>query len=245
MRVFTVNVGINTNRRYFGRSAPIYSNGSFDFIPIPTSDEDEPTYRDLGFEGSFNRMDTFDRLDEHTHNDPEFVTNTFGTFPETSPNVHELKRVKKRDFLVFVASLQREEHKRMQESFLDWIAEFRGMYFIGMLEVLGILHRNNYSKKRKRDLRKYSRNSHFDWFEIEPENKSWIFRGSKRSMLFPVAVPIGKDDVHSLYNMTPKESKKTETAYVNFQTKNGREILNIDYLDRMISKYNPIGSIFV
>ena len=36
MRAFVVNIGINTSADCLGRSAPIYANGTFDYIPIPS-----------------------------------------------------------------------------------------------------------------------------------------------------------------------------------------------------------------
>lgn len=59
-------------------------------------------------------------------------------------------------------------------------------------------------------------------------------------MLFPVAVPVRRDDVHILYDMDPIKSKKTETAYVNFQTKNSREVQDTEHLEEMLTKYVPM-----
>jgi hypothetical protein len=183
------------------------------------------------------------KLSLRVHNDPEFKTFTFGTFPESQGNVSTLKEIRKGDYILFVASLQRNRHEKMGKQFQNWIADRRGMYFIGMFEIVGILTRESNELRTKAGQFPYKENPHFQWLVDNEENLSWIFKGSKRSMLFPIAVPIMRDDIHELFKVVPKKTKQSETAYVNSYTRSSREVFDIDYLKELVWKYVPYANL--
>ena len=234
MKIFFTNVGINKGSKLFKTSSPIYSNGSFDFIPIPTDRiENRHTYRELGFESAFRRMNRVDKLDLHAHNDPEFRTFTFGTFPEHNSNVSNLKNIELGDLLFFIASLQPTYHEKLPNQFPDWITSPRGMYLIGFFHIIGNLSEESQIGNLDED--EYKENEHFG-----EEIDGWIFKGSKHSSLFPVPVPIFPEDIQFL---TQEECEikqtQTDTGFVNSKTRTSREIPNIIYLINLINKYCP------
>ena len=244
MKAFTVNVGINTARDCLGKSAPIYANGTFDYIPIPRSDEEIVTYRLLGLTSTFERMRISNRLDEGVHNDPEFISFTYGDFPTTISRVSNLQEIGRGDFLLFIASLIRTKHEQLGSHFEDWITLKRGMYLIGGFKIGGILTKNGERLNPRAGKTKFSRNPHFEWLQDYPDDDSWIFKGSKKSALFPVAVPLRRKDVEELYEIRLPNSRQSETAQVNSYTRTAREVINVDYLREIVSEKCPTIELF-
>ncbi|MFW9890138.1 MAG: hypothetical protein ACFFER_18295 [Candidatus Thorarchaeota archaeon] len=242
MRAFTVNVGINTAAECLGKSAPIYPNGTFDYVPIPSDDDLNPTYDDLGFTSTFERLNILHMIDEYVHFDPEFVSFTYGDFP-TKSRTSNLKDIDYGDLLLFIASLKRTRHEILGSNFQDWIIPKRGMYLIGMFEVIGILTKEGEMFRKKLGRAAYKRNPHYRRFKENPDNASWIFKGSDRSSLFPVAVPIRLDDLTHLYDIHLSEMSQSETFQVNSYTRTAREVTSIEYLKKMVRKRCPTTEI--
>ncbi|MFW9843085.1 MAG: hypothetical protein ACFFEV_00755 [Candidatus Thorarchaeota archaeon] len=243
MKAFTVNVGINTGVACLGRSAPIYANGTFDYIPIPSENKQNPTYDDLGLTSAFDRMNILHRIDEHVHHDPEFVTYTYGDFP-TASRTSNLKEMNHGDLLLFIASLKRTKHERLGSNFQKWITPDRGMYLIGLFEVIGILTKDGELFRKKLGKAAYKKSPHYRRFIDYDDDESWIFKGSNRSCLFPVAIPIRRHDLVNLFDIEPVRTNQTETAQVNSYTRTAREIVDIEYLARIVKKQNPSLDIF-
>jgi len=85
---------------------PIFDDGSFEYIPIPESwESEEKTYRDIiGRKGkSLSEFLPTAIADCVVHNDPEFLTCTYGD--PTSPKRSRLLKLEKNDLLVFYAGL--------------------------------------------------------------------------------------------------------------------------------------------
>lgn len=238
MRAFVVNVGINTSADCLGRSAPIYANGTFDYIPIPSDNEQNPTYDEIGLTSSFERMNILHRIDDHIHHDPEFVSFTFGDFP-TRPRTSNLKEIKYGDLLLFIASLKRTKHEQLGSTFKKWIISDRGMYLIGLFEIIGILTKDGERFRKKLGRSKYKKNPHYRRFADNKEDESWIFKGSDKSCLFPVAVPVQRHDLEKLFKIKTSKTSQTETAQVSSYTRTAREIIDVDYLREMVQKLNP------
>ena len=240
--VYTVNVGANTNPDFLGLSGPIYPNGTFDYIPIPSRSKTRTTYRSIGLESAFRRMGISDKLDDGVHHCPEFETFTYGTYPTTrdNRNVSRLQDVRRRDWIFFVASLQRTRHEQMGSVFQDWIAEKRGMYFIGFFEITSVLKPETFDKRK--NLEPFKGSPHFEWLRHIPEDQSYIFKGSRHSMLFPVAVPIRSDDIENLFQVERKPANLHETSYVNSHTRPAREVLDVNHLRKMVKQYVPFFS---
>lgn len=243
MKAFTVNVGINTSPNCLGRSAPIYANGTFDYIPIPSDNERDPTYDELGLSSAFERMNILHRINEHAHHDPEFVTYTYGDFPTLTRTSH-LKNVERGDLLLFIASLKRTKNERLGSSFMKWIYPNRGMYLIGMFEVVGILTKDGEIYRKKLGRQAYRKSPHYRRLAKYEEDESWIFKGSNRSCLFPVAVPLRLRDVGRLFEIEPSQSERTETAQVSSYTRVAREIIDVQYLEKIVKKRCPAVDIF-
>ena len=243
MRAFTVNVGINTSSDCLGRSAPIYGNGTFDYIPIPSDDERDPTYEELGLSSVFERMNILHRVGERVHHDPEFLTFTYGDFPTLTRTSH-LKEIKRGDLLLFIASLKQTKHERLGSNFLKGIIPSRGMYLIGMFEVIGILTKDGEIYRKKLGRVAYKKNPHYRRLMKHSEDESWIFKGSNRSCLFPVAVPIRLRDLIRLYQIEPSQKERTETAQVSSYTRTAREIIDIEYLEKIVKKRCPSVDVF-
>ena len=243
MRAFVVNIGINTRKECLGRSAPIYANGSFDYIPIPSENKQNPTYEELGLTSVFERMKILHRIDEYVHHDPEFITYTYGDFP-TGSRTSNLKDMSSGDLLVFIASLKRTKHERLGSNFQKWIIPERGMYLIGVFEVIGILTKDGELFRKKLGKAAYKKNPHYRQFLDYDDEESWIFKGSDRSCLFPVAVPVRKRDLIELLDFKLSRTNQTETAQVSSYTRTAREIMNLEYLERIVKKLNPSLEIF-
>jgi hypothetical protein len=238
MKAFTVNIGINTSTKPIRRSAPIYPNGTFDYVPIPW--DSGITYEEIGLTSAFFRIGIEDKLDQGVHHDPEFIGFTYGTRPEDWGNVANLKKVEKGDFIVFFGSLECTEHELMGDSFPEWIANPRGMYLMGLFEVEGILTRDGEKFESKLGRKSYASNPHFDYFEQDSDDTSWIFKGSSKSCLLPVAVPVTRVEFEELFDQPlPKKSNQSETALVSSYMRTAREVANIPYLIDLISKYSP------
>jgi hypothetical protein len=239
LKAFTVNVGINTTPEALGRSAPIYPNGTFNYVPIPTDDENTPTYEELGFTSTFERMRIEDRLKVNVHHDPEFVTFTFGDFPTRSRTSH-LKDMEYGDLLLFIASLKQTKHKVIGSTFQKWIIPNRGMYLIGMFEVIGILTKDGEQFSKKLGRNAYKKNPHYKRFQENESEESWIFKGSNRSTLFPIAVPLFRTDLRKMFGIRLAKTNQTETAQVNSYTRTAREVADIAYLSKIIRKRCPL-----
>lgn len=128
MKSVAINVGANTGTP--GGRGPIYSDGSFEYVPIGESDETvrEPAYRDLnlGKERPKNERDTV------AHFDPEFPEYEFGekyTYGDRhAPKTTRIAELEEGDVLFFYATL---DYVGDDSSSLEWVNEDWGAYIIG------------------------------------------------------------------------------------------------------------------
>jgi len=185
-RIYLANVGVNASHRF---SSPIFKDGTFEFIPIPEdpdlSGPDVVRYSDLRSYNSPNRDLTEhipERLWDHPcHNDPEFVTFTYGDTCETTPRAASLRGMESGDVLFFLARLER------------WLGGGRsggyGFYLVGFLEIDEVL-RDVKFRPELPVLRRFGANAHIRaglW------DRFWVFKGSSRSRRFRVAVPVDRE----------------------------------------------------
>jgi len=239
MKAYTVNIGVNTGSDPIRRSGPIYPNGSFDYVPIPHEGATE-TYDEIGLSSAFRRMNIEDKLYHETHHDPEFIGYTYGNYPEKKPYVAPLKQIENGDLLVFLGSLERTPHEMMGDEFPSWIVDPRGMYLLGFLEVIGILTHEGELFDDELGLESYATSVHYYYYDADPGNTSWIFKGSTKSCLFPVAVPLGRKEFEKLFDKRlPRKTKQSETAQVSSYTRTARQVANIPFLRKLISNYCP------
>ena len=112
MKLYVANVGVNiASARSRGLKSPVFPDGSFEFVPIKESSayaaDGIPTYNDIP-----TVNERADSLADYVpakvasyavHNDPEFVTFTYGDV--MSSRASNLKHVKPGDELLFLARL--------------------------------------------------------------------------------------------------------------------------------------------
>ena len=191
MRVFLVNVGANAS--HGGLRSPLFSDGRFEFVPIPepTSRAAAPVlrYRDLRTADGCGSLAHYcpPRFgDRPTHADPEFLTPSYGDYCRRSPRAAALRAAVGGDWLLFYARL------------VPWgEGRFLGaprFAFIGAIEVIDI-HADLVAPPPEEVLCRIGRNAHvraalapgsrFDGF--------WVFVGSSRSRRFERAVPLTRE----------------------------------------------------
>ena len=189
-RIFLANVGVNASHRF---SSPIFPDGTFEFIPIP---ENGGSFGELGpYAVRYSDLRSFykperglleyvpQRLwDWPAHNDPEFVTFTYGDNCETSPRAASLRGLEASDSLFFIARLQHSETK------------VHGFYLIGFLEIEEIL-RVVSSRPKAVALRRFGANAHVRRGLSDPKlwDRFWVFGGSPRSRRFRKAAPVTRE----------------------------------------------------
>ncbi|MYC33014.1 MAG: hypothetical protein F4X64_07550 [Chloroflexi bacterium] len=190
MRIFMANVGANSSHQ--GLFSPIFADGTFEFLPIPVTHHrtrqyirrsewpGAVSYRDLR---SHNYPDR-DLLcyvpqklwDIVCHNDPEFVTLTYGDVGDNGRSA-ALTRMQKGDVLLFLARLE------------DWVGERRtgwyGFYLIGGL----LAEYAGWITGQSPELDRFTKNDHV----IRRDDKFWGIAGSDQSRRFKRAVPITRE----------------------------------------------------
>lgn len=126
----SVAILVGADRESPGGRGPIFSDGSFEFVPRPESDAfvAEPTYADLGLEAS-RPAPARDRV---VHFDPEFPELEYGeryTFgARHAPETTAIARLDAGDILFFYATL---EYVEVGPPDYPWINEGWGAYLIG------------------------------------------------------------------------------------------------------------------
>lgn len=190
-RIFIINVGVNAS--HGNLRSPIFTDGTFEFVPIPESTNSKrgcqectllPRYRDLFRE----KLQYLPRRshDLRAHNDPEFETFTYGDYPTTIPRASNLRRIRKGDYLFFLA--------RMIEWKKGSFSGAAGFYLAGFLEIENIAKEIT-ARPADSIYQEIRNNVHMKRAEWDPVwyDGFWIFKGSKRSKRFRRAVPFTRD----------------------------------------------------
>ncbi|GAA0225832.1 hypothetical protein ACFFQF_10525 [Haladaptatus pallidirubidus] len=137
-RAVAINVAANTNQP--GVRGPVFSDGSFEYVPIPEPEptsRDVPTYADLGL--SVELPNGADELPVHL--DPEFAEYpcceryTYGD--PFGVKARPLLELDEDDYVFFYATLStaEESERRVGESKHEWIAPDWGAYIIGQFRL--------------------------------------------------------------------------------------------------------------
>jgi hypothetical protein len=151
MKAMLLRVGIDKSSD--GVLAPIFRDGSFEYIPLSESDEksgEKRTYHDIrGIQGktlsSYLPQIVADRK---VHLDPEFITFTYG---DVGRKAGYLLKLEPGDLLVFYAGLTPQQESEHPEA----------LYIIAYFTVREILDFKKYSPDEIQDIRKqYPENSH-------------------------------------------------------------------------------------
>ena len=192
-RIFLVNVGVNAS--HGNLRSPIFEDYSFEFIPIPEAGRRVscpdcstlPRYRDLETHNGVGILQIIPKscFDLRVHNDPEFISCTYGDYPCRSPRAANLKKATKGDFVFFLARLV---------SHSDGSFGKGGFYLIGYFEIEDIL-KNVESRPNDSVLRVFGKNAHVLRGLYSPKywDGFWVFKGSKRSCRFKRASPFDKE----------------------------------------------------
>lgn len=150
MKAILLRVGIDKGSG--GVLAPIFSDGSFEYIPIPEEVEstESQTYNNtLGRTGKpLGYYVPLKIRDNIIHFDPEFKTFTYGD-PSSKRNF--LLKLDKKDLLVFYAGLTPYENEFYPEA----------LYIIGYFIVKEVIDFNKLSESETQDyMKQYHNNSH-------------------------------------------------------------------------------------
>lgn len=191
-RIFLANVGVNASHRF---ASPLFDDGSFEFITIPETPADIQgenivRYRDLRSVHDPKRDLTKNIparfWDMPTHNDPEFVTLTYGDNCGWSSRAAALKNILPGDFLFFIVRLDRWRNGSPTGEF--------GFYLIGYLEVEKIFA-NVTERPDGAAMNRIGRNAHVRRGLTEQKywDGFWVFTGSKNSQCFEKAVPVTRE----------------------------------------------------
>jgi len=128
MKSVAINIGANSNTP--GGRGPIYSDGSFAYVPIAESDETvhQPTYQELSLEDIRPESEH----DTVAHFDPEFPELDFSdhyTYGDRHPpKTTRIAELEEGDVLFFYATL---DYVGNETPSYDWINQGWGAYIIG------------------------------------------------------------------------------------------------------------------
>jgi len=133
--MFAVLIHVGQTPNVCGGKCPIYSDGTFKFVPIAVThprSEPDPTFRDLGLADyvlkSLQNYPAF--------KSPEFETLTYSHITRAESDVYERLR-NESGFLVFFSSLFYSDTK---PPVIEGISPNRGAYIIGYFKVEGVYY---------------------------------------------------------------------------------------------------------
>ncbi len=271
LKIGIINVGVNASHGIL--RSPIFDDGSFEFVPIPTRcelsiclDNDGdcskcpphysmfPRYEDLispdGRDFSVYLPKEFLKL--RTHNDPEFVTFTYGDFPRV-PRASNLQKLRVGDQLFFLARLVRWGE--------DGFRDEAGFYLVGFLDIEHVYDEvellqmvvdgdfgGDFEKIRKNGHMLFAQEYPDVW--LEETSGSWVFKGSDRSRRFEHAVPFNRalaDEImrDASGNKWKWPEDETELQRIGSYTRSCRTLDDqnrIDELWRIVDSYNDRNS---
>lgn len=193
MKLFIANVGVNSSdaAKKTKKRSPIFPEGTFEFIPIKERRENSKyTHHKYSTLPCFNnRKRTLSYYidsrysDFAVHNDPEFVTFTYGDVDTARGS--NLKRIAKDDVLLFLARLYdcRDGSGFMKSS---------RFYFIGYITVDYVVEfKGGHPQSRRERLDQIKNNAHFIRLSNGSRGDFRIIRGKpNRSHRFKKALEV-------------------------------------------------------
>jgi len=223
-KIAIINVGANAASGTL--RSPIFRDRTFEFVPTITDNVQTPTGFDLFTEfKSFNGRlitDFIPRkfLSESMHNDPEFITHTYGDTPEvepkssnlkSSPRAFNLKKLDKDDRLYYLARLVEWDNGTWGKA---------GFYLIGNLVLDKIIKKSDLEKNPSL-VQIVQNNAHVKRWLAKPEAEPWNFWvlvGSDQSKRFIHAVPFDKNIVQKVLIRRDGNPIKWESGKTNLRT---------------------------
>lgn len=210
-RIFIVRVGADTTYSPI-RSSPLFDNGEFEFLPIWEEDsrrlpiiQRPPMLRYCDIPCFNNPTQTLDRFvlktwaESTAHNDPEFVTMTYGDLCENSARARNLidrpkteriearQGAKKGDYLFFIARLEHHDGDRFMGK------GKAGLYFIGYFHLKSDGEPIAKPLSTDREIQ-IGANAHvltvkaYPYLWSDKSYKFWVFKGGADSMRFRYAL---------------------------------------------------------
>lgn len=183
-----INVAANTTLPGF--RGPIYSDGSFTYVPIPEREptaEPVPTYGDLAPELDLPFAVPDDLRDRQVHLDPAFAgypfceAHTYGD--EHGVKAGPISTLSRGDYLLFYATLSTHG-----EPAREWVRSDWGAYLIGGFRLAEVLTGEQYRALDPAEREPYAGNAHV---RREAFDARVLVRGDRDdSGLFDRAVPL-------------------------------------------------------
>lgn len=192
VKAVVINVGTNKNPRYGGFQAPIFSNGSFEFMHIPWQPEygEEPTSQKYTKYKYYEKCVPQHLWDKSYVESPNFRIHAYASTRGADAVNKYIWSLSPDDFLMFYATLafQDVEEKRPE----SWINAKWGAYIIGYFRVNFICKRSEALSERK-----YRQAfEEYDFFKaaLKRQDKSngtpWVKGKRDESGLLEKAIPL-------------------------------------------------------
>lgn len=191
-RIFLVNVGVNASHGSI--RSPIFSDGTFEFLPIPEPRSlwapTLPAYPKLSsFNDPSEPLSTY--VSDHyrnvrLHDDPEFRTFTYGDNPNASPRAAGLRSCGPGDYLFFLARLAPYREGRFVGD--------PGFYLVGFYLIEEVL-KDVTTFPVGRDFTVFGANAHVRRavYHRKTLDGFWVWKGSsERSLRVQKAVPLDR-----------------------------------------------------
>jgi hypothetical protein len=243
-KVAIINVGSNTS--HGSLRSPLFSDHAFEFVPIPDDQvEGLPTYADFKTQGNRAGSEFIPQsfLSRTMHDDPEFVSNTYGDHPETVLRAINLRKLNKGDSLFYLARLVEWDEQK------GW---GRGsFYLIGELVLDRVVKKSDLVADSQL-VNTVKNNAHVKRWLARPDmghDNFWVFVGSGESKRFVHAVPFGLDIAQKVMlssqgTVIVRDEGKTENQVIGSYARACRLIEDssrIELLREHISKHccNP------
>ena len=199
MKALLLRVGIDKGSG--GTLGPIFDDGSFEFVPIPERFPvtGAPTYNDrIGRHGK--RLASYVPpaiKNAPMHEDPEFITNTYG---DATTKRYYLLRLVKGDLLAFYAGLRPFNADRDSEA----------LYIIGYFSVKRVSYFNSLSNQERHECqRAYRNNAHLK--RQSTTDDLVIVAGERNSRLLNTALLISEKKPNRSGRLTDALSSEMET----------------------------------
>ena len=228
-RIFIINVGSNASHNF---CSPIFSDRTFEFIPIPEDRQIDPiygrSYKDLKsfYDPSQDLLKYIPQkiYDITAHMDPEFDSFTYGDNCEINPRASALKQTMRGDFLLYISRLQKWDDGAYKNDF--------GFYFIGYIHVNKIVKSIN-EPLGNIDMERFAINAHVRraMSSIDLWDKFWLFAGSSWSKRFNRAVPVTKELCDTVFLSSAGHKwkwsdKRTDLQVIGSYTRTIRSVMD-------------------
>lgn len=207
IKAMLIRVGMNTDHATGGSMAPIFADGTFEYIPILErkfeKSEEKRTYANtVGRKGKpFSTYLPKRVWNKIVHYDPEFETYTYGD--PHKPKRDTLLKLEKDDLLVFYASLTPFENSNYP----------RGLYIIGYFTIEKVVDFDKLTQEEIREFyQQYSNSPHFKRKDSSKNSLALIVGQKTRSKLLDQAILIsetGCDSIGRVYYKVSCEIEKT------------------------------------